>query len=750
MTKVTLKYNPFLITTLIQIDGNNVSEDNSFIKFTKEQFHITVDELVLAFIDRINDHFEIEFHGRRLDYNDLEDAIKNTTEIKNRGIKISTSIEEAKHHDNILQELISVFNDIQTGPFDDLKTEEINTAFKNATENREFEVCVIATMSAGKSTLINSIIGKKLMPSKNQACTAIIVRIKDVDGHEKFKAKVYDIDNKLIVEYPELTPETLKEINENKNVSYVSVEGDIPYISSKNFNMVLVDTPGPNNANDGNHKEITHKFLKNQDKGMILYVLDTTNISSNDNDTLFKQVAQAMENKGKKSKERFLFVINKIDAIDVESGSEDVNSIVTNARNYLQRNGIENPYIFPVSAELARLARIKQKDEKLTFNENETLNSKTRYFTQVAGMNMIDYCDINQSARIAIKEQIDKAENDFKKAEFYSGIPAIEYTINNFLEKYATPTLVKDARDSFFRRLEEKNISKNLKEKMLNNEKEREDIIKLISSVQEQLKKGTEAQKFQNKIDDLKPDISKIKDFNYKTNRTFNDLRKIFKGETSPSKAFEKVKGVENQIETLLYQAGVETELITQVVLVDEANKMIIEFQNYIDGLIQVNRNMSNILSINKTFFTISLPNANQLVDKSTKEKLVSEEIYHERSIFNPKRWFIDKYYTEVIEKKIDVVNLEELIRTFIDPIQNKFDNAIYQLENEVNDKFNNLKRNFNIEIQKVNELIKKKLVELEELSINVSKLEKELSNDKTKNEWLNQINLKLDNLINI
>jgi hypothetical protein len=749
MTKVILKYNPFLISTLIKIDGTNVSEDNSFIKFIKEQFQITVDELVLALIDRINDHFEIEFHGRRLDYNDLEDAIKNTSEIKNRGIKITTTIEEVKHHDNILQELISVFNEIQTGPFDDLKTEEINTAFKNATENREFEVCVIATMSAGKSTLINSIIGKKLMPSKNQACTAIIVRIKDVDGHEKFKAKVYDIDNKLIVEYPELTPETLKEINENKNVSYVSVEGDIPYISSKNFNMVLVDTPGPNNANDGNHKEITHKFLKNQDKGMILYVLDTTNISSNDNDTLFKQVAQAMENKGKKSKERFLFVINKIDAIDVESGSEDVNSIVTNARNYLQRNGIENPNIFPVSAELARLARIKQKDEKLTFNENETLNSKTRYFTQVAGMNMIDYCDINQSARIAIKEQIDKAGNDFKKAEFYSGIPAIEYTINNFLEKYATPTLVKDATDSFFRQLEAKQITNKLKEKMIENEKERNEISKTITIIQEQLNKGENAKQFQNKIDDLKPDFSSIDKLRELSNQKFVELAKKFKGEVAPQNANNLLEETSKKIENIIVETKVEAEILTQEVLIKEAKNMIEVFNKYIDGII-TGGGLSNNLNFNKSFFTINLPSAYELVANNKREKTIKTQEAHERSVFNPKRWFGDKYYYEIIEKKIDVVNLSELRDKFLFSIQNNYFKEIDELKNSVNNMFLNLKNNFNKEIENISKIIENKLIELKDLSNNKEKLEEDLKNDQFKNEWLKQINTKLKDLINI
>lgn len=35
-----------------------------------------------------------------------------------------------------------------------------------------FKVCIVATMSSGKSTFINSIIGDEIMPEKNEACTA--------------------------------------------------------------------------------------------------------------------------------------------------------------------------------------------------------------------------------------------------------------------------------------------------------------------------------------------------------------------------------------------------------------------------------------------------------------------------------------------------------------------------------------------------------------------------------------------------
>lgn len=40
-------------------------------------------------------------------------------------------------------------------------------------ETKIFPMVVVATMSSGKSTLINALLGKEILPSSNRACTAL-------------------------------------------------------------------------------------------------------------------------------------------------------------------------------------------------------------------------------------------------------------------------------------------------------------------------------------------------------------------------------------------------------------------------------------------------------------------------------------------------------------------------------------------------------------------------------------------------
>ena len=60
--------------------------------------------------------------------------------------------------------------------------------------NDKFTVAVIATMSSGKSTILNALLGYELLPSKNEACTAKTFKIKDVDGLAQFIGRTKDVE----------------------------------------------------------------------------------------------------------------------------------------------------------------------------------------------------------------------------------------------------------------------------------------------------------------------------------------------------------------------------------------------------------------------------------------------------------------------------------------------------------------------------------------------------------------------------
>src|SRR5574344_2552005 len=200
MKKAFIRYNPYQVTTEILIDGKDVKR-NSRLNVTDQRLQEWIDNLTeILYEECSSKQFEITFHGTTLDY---EDVLYVAQEAAKKGIDIKVDHIPSKEVKDKEQAIADIFEEIQNGPFVELKQPDVVRAFEMA-KSSDFEVNVVATMSAGKSTLINSLLGQRLMPAKQEACTATITEIKDNDA-EHFMAKVYDKDGHLIQTHPELT-----------------------------------------------------------------------------------------------------------------------------------------------------------------------------------------------------------------------------------------------------------------------------------------------------------------------------------------------------------------------------------------------------------------------------------------------------------------------------------------------------------------------------------------------------------------
>nr|WP_314741317.1 dynamin family protein [uncultured Haemophilus sp.] len=93
-----------------------------------------------------------------------------------------------------------------------------------------FEVIVVATMSAGKSTVINALIGQELLHSANEATTATITRIHDKDDLPYFSGCAYGYQSECLKHSHQIDAETLKEWNADPSIKTIDLMGDITAI----------------------------------------------------------------------------------------------------------------------------------------------------------------------------------------------------------------------------------------------------------------------------------------------------------------------------------------------------------------------------------------------------------------------------------------------------------------------------------------------------------------------------------------
>ena len=313
------------------------------------------------------------------------------------------------------------------------KIDDSNILYKK----KIIDVNIISTMSAGKSTLINSLLGKKILPSRQGACTAIITKVED-NKDDIFKAIVLDKNNEEIVRYSNINYEDMKYLNNSNKVSEVDIKGNISFINFENIALVLIDTPGPDNAMDERHAEITRKALDNSSESIVLFVMDGGTLNNDSQKSFLQDIAKSMSVGGKESKERFIFVVNKIDEYRVDDDIEK--DVLEETRKFLKYMGIENPNIFLVSAEIALgIRRLKN----TAGDEKQELLDEYRYkmnkLNSNAQFHLEKYSKLPASSQQIIDKELEAAiKNDdkIKQALIHSGIRSLEEAIKNYCFRF--------------------------------------------------------------------------------------------------------------------------------------------------------------------------------------------------------------------------------------------------------------------------------------------------------------------------
>lgn len=293
-------------------------------------------------------------------------------------------------------------------------------------ENLELRMAITAPMNAGKSTIINAIIGRELLPSYSTAMTTLpteivfkanstkpililssqsIISLQKALKALKQKIEAQGINQVLqeTAEYPHLAdfiyrihnlrdfsiPKEIfgyEEINSKLtdlnhiirlcNILKISedllnslTEIDIPRIetpfwrsqqnaqSEKLGNLIIIDTPGPNEAGVSNKLEsIVSKQLENSQ--LVLIVLDFTSLRAEAAEKIKEEVQKVIKTRGTKN---LYVLVNKIDQRgEGDITPEQVKQFVANNLKLVDSKDMNR--IFEISAKQAFLSTSFQQE----------------------------------------------------------------------------------------------------------------------------------------------------------------------------------------------------------------------------------------------------------------------------------------------------------------------------------------------------------------------------------------------------
>lgn len=512
MKTYKLVYNPYQVETKLYIVKENgflqpVSEDSSLapIFHQRMQKWIVPHDMWRGFFAELKEvcgesHIKIHFVGTAEDYSDLLLACKHYAPKANFSVDLVNVLSKGSqlqiNGDYKLWQIQEMIRDAKENADVSILPEDILSCLDRALDPY-FEINVVAPVSAGKSTLQNALIGRRLLPTSNEAKTAVLTRTRINNGMSDFRAESVLHDGTRQVHNEPITQKLINELNDELDPADPNGESalrDVIYLEGPShqfencaLDLVFVDTPGGNNAMNERHKEVMRKALFAENKNVILFVFSQNTISHENTLEALKEAAEAMKLglNGRMSQDRFLFVCTGCDLIPGNlAGTEK------SIRNVLNSCGITEPNLFMVSSLVVELLRTEEYNQAMVASGQpqrcDRLSKQDRNLLEACIKQLaLPECDLYAHASIAeshkqtigiqiaeLKEAYEDCERRLEDIEdgyvdcspeeqitlrkelmvigkkiavLNSGIPGLEIAIREYLNRYAIPMKIQQA-----------------------------------------------------------------------------------------------------------------------------------------------------------------------------------------------------------------------------------------------------------------------------------------------------------------
>ncbi len=343
-------------------------------------------------------------------------------------------------------------------------------------KDKKYSVAVVATMSSGKSTFLNAMLGARILPAKQEACTSKVYSIEDDDNAESFQARC--VKNGRPAPWEPASPESLKAFNES-DADEIEIIGNIKQIRNTRTGhaILLYDTPGPNNSLNRTHASITESIIRTSQFCALVYVRNAQQLGTDDEFNLLTFIREEIEKRS--SGADVLFVLNKIDEFKPADGDSIRDSLTKCKKELRDAIGFPRITILPVSSKLALLIRLmlgsleeidkskisevflgksrkqtKYFQSRLSEDDQDellcllkmTLRNKRRYAGALQFSPTVKHIFLRLKKRLSVKRkyaekvfvsncQFDMSE--IRLALLLSGIPVVERYLENKLRKAA-------------------------------------------------------------------------------------------------------------------------------------------------------------------------------------------------------------------------------------------------------------------------------------------------------------------------
>lgn len=192
-------------------------------------------------------------------------------------------------------------------------------------QRNEFPLVVLGRWNSGKSTLINAILGKDILPSANKEMTSILTKI--YYGNSKDVILRFDEEEDQTIQISEIEDYVnFRGCKYSEKLKQIDIKSDISFLKS---GLCILDTPGLSSINDLNNN-ITFEVIPRANS--IILTFSGLDVGGNDNLNLIEQVFRLNYN----NLYNVVFVITKSDLLSEQESieaKESLRELINTAQN---------------------------------------------------------------------------------------------------------------------------------------------------------------------------------------------------------------------------------------------------------------------------------------------------------------------------------------------------------------------------------------------------------------------------------
>lgn len=228
---------------------------------------------------------------------------------------------------------------------------------------KQKKILVTATMSAGKSTLVNALIGQRIMMTQNESCTSLPWVITE----DPASSKPYVRHNRMRISFKHEMASALHALEKMPVPIFTPM-----YRSKTDLLWQLIDTPGVNSSSEAEHKRLAESYIKEMDYDILLYVLNGGHLGTSDDEAHLRFIQHTVPS------QKIIFVMNKVDQF--RKGHDSISASIATLKARLHELGFADPVVQPVSARAGYLFKCKLQQFELSEEEQDELDWYKRKF----------------------------------------------------------------------------------------------------------------------------------------------------------------------------------------------------------------------------------------------------------------------------------------------------------------------------------------------------------------------------------